>query len=161
LLGPEFAVGSIFGLVAFAGAVFSAGAHVSVRALAADTRPETTVFWFQLGSLLLSIVLLVATTGSVPLPPNHLWPHLLGCGVAATLGQVLMTRAYAVDPAPLVAAASYVAPLWGVLGDLVLFAELPGLPVILGGTLVVAAGMLLLFGKQAPNGSVHSAQPQG
>jgi drug/metabolite transporter (DMT)-like permease len=157
LLGPELAVGSIYGWIALAGAVCSALAHVSVRSLGGDTRPEATVFWFQLGAVVLSVLLLLATTGGVALPPRHLWPHLAGCGVAATVGQVLMTRAYAADPAPLVAAAAYVAPLWGVLGDLLIFSELPGVTVIVGGSLVVLAGLLLLTSKQAPGQAAPSA----
>ena len=155
LLGPDLAVGSVFGLWAVAGTGFSAGAHVALRAVGSENRPEAIVFWFQLGAVLLSVTVLVATKGGVPLPPAHLWPYLLGCGVATTLGQVLMTRAYSVDPAPLVAAASYVAPVWGVAGDLLLFGEWPSGYVLLGGSLVVVAGVLLLTDK---TGAIREAE---
>jgi S-adenosylmethionine uptake transporter len=158
LLGPQLAVGSIFGLWALVGAAASAVAHITVRALSTRNPPETVVFWFQLGAVVLAVTLLLATTGTVPLPPAHLWAHLLGCGAAATVGQVLMTRAYAADPAPVVAAASYVAPLWGLAGDLLLFAHYPAAPALLGGGLIVLAGMLLLSSKPAASEAPESAK---
>jgi drug/metabolite transporter (DMT)-like permease len=163
LLGPEFAIGSVFGLWAIGGSVLSAGAHLAVRALRTDHRPETIVFWFQLGGTVLAVALLLLTMGRVPLPPAHLWPHLLGCGVAATFGQILMTRAYALDTAPVVAAGGYVGPLWGVLGDVMVFGTGPGLPVWVGGALVLAAGALLVRGgsgptrDEAPSGAADAA----
>lgn len=143
LLAPELTVGSKFGVYALAGTVLSAGAHIAVRALRTAHRPETIVFWFQLGAATLAAMLLWVTEGRVPLPPSELWPHLLGCGVAATAGQLLMTRAYAVAKAPLAAAASYVGPIWGIAGDLMIYGVWPDLSGWLGGALVVASGAVL------------------
>lgn len=158
LLGPQLAVGSVFGLWALVGAALSAGAHIAVRALSTRNPPETVVFWFQAGAVALAVTLLLTTTGTVPLPPVHLWPHLLGCGVAATVGQVLMTRAYAADPAPVVAAASYVAPLWGLAGDLLLFGQYPAAPALFGGGLIVMAGLLLLSSRPGASEAPESAK---
>ncbi len=147
LLMPELAVGSSFAWWALAGTALSAGAHLSVRALSADHRPETVVFWFQVGGSLLAALLLLGTMGRIPLPPTHLWPHVIGCGAAATVGQILMTRAYAADPAPLVAAAAYVGPLWALGGDLLVFGIVPDGSMLVGGALVLTAGGILLSAK--------------
>jgi drug/metabolite transporter (DMT)-like permease len=157
LLTPELAVGSTFAWWALAGTVLSAGAHLSVRALSANHRPETVVFWFQVGGSLLAALLLLGTTGRIPVPPAHLWPHVLGVGAAATVGQVMMTRAYASDPAPLVAAASYVGPIWALVGDLLLFGVAPDWSVLVGGALLLTAGAILLTAKSgAASGAYRS-----
>jgi S-adenosylmethionine uptake transporter len=158
LLGPELAIGSVYGLWALTATVLSAGAHIAVRALGKDHHPEVVVFWFQLGASMLAMLILLAQTGEVPLPPSWLWPHLLGCGVAATVGQVLMTKAYAADPAPMVAAASYVGPLWGVAADLLVFGVWPSVSVWIGGGLVVAAGVMLLSDRPDQEQESKSAQ---
>ena len=147
LLAPELALGSGFAWWALGGTALSAGAHLSVRALSASHRPETIVFWFQVGGSLLAALLLLGTMGRIPVPPLHLWPYVIGCGVAATVGQVLMTRAYAEDPAPLVAAASYVGPLWALGGDLLVFGIVPDWSLLIGGALVLTAGGILLTAK--------------
>jgi drug/metabolite transporter (DMT)-like permease len=145
LLGPALAVGNRYGLWALGAAVFSSGAHLTVRALRKHASAPAIVFWFQLGSACLALMLLPLVLGTGPRwPQAHLWPALLVCGGSATLGQVLMTRAYAVEKASVVGAASYVAPVWGILGDAVLFGMWPSPTAWVGGSLIVAAGLSLL-----------------
>lgn len=144
VLGPELSFGSGYAIAALVGTAASAGAHLAVRALGRTERASNIVLWFQLGVLGISVSVLLVRHGAVPLPPAHLVPHLCGIGVAATIGQALMTQAYAVEKASTVAAASYVAPLWGVASDLVIFRTAPEPSVWIGGTLIVAGGLLLL-----------------
>lgn len=148
IIGPDLAVGSVYGLIALAASVLSAAAHIMVRKLGQTERPLAIVFWFQAITLVLALGAIAVTTAELPpIPPSHLWPWLAGIGVAATAGQVLMTRAYAIDRASVVAAASYAAPLWSVLGDLVAFGVMPTGWVIAGGLLVVGAGVILIFSR--------------
>ena len=145
LLGPELAVGNRYGLWALAAAGFSSLAHVALRALRAHASPPTIVFWFQLGSAGLALALLMILSDEAPRWPRlGLWPAIVTCGVAATLGQVLMTRAYAVEKASIVGAASYVGPLWAVAGDALLFAAWPSANALAGGAVIVGAGLWLL-----------------
>jgi drug/metabolite transporter (DMT)-like permease len=74
-------------------------------------------------------------------------PHLLGIGITVTIGQLLMTTAYKADHAAVVAAATYVSPIWAVIGDLILFAALPELNGWIGGAIVIAAGLGILMSK--------------
>ena len=145
LLGPALAVGNHYGLWALSAAVFSSGAHLAVRALRKHASAPAIVFWFQLGSACLALLLMPLILGTGPhWPQARLWPALLVCGGAATLGQVLMTRAYAVEKASIVGASSYVAPVWGVVGDAMLFSVWPSPTGWVGGGLIVAAGLWLL-----------------
>ena len=152
IIGPDLSIGSTFALWALASTVFSSGAHVSVRSLGHDDA-RTVVFWFHATAAVLGITTYAILHHTLlPLPPMHLWAPLLVCGVAATYGQLLMTRAYAEDKASVVAAASYAGPLFGVAMDLIAFGTAPTVWTTLGGTLVIAAGLRALLSRSHRKG---------
>lgn len=151
LIGPELALGGTYGLWALGAAFFSALAHTTIRALGRTDHPLAVVFWFQIITLVLAVPAYVAVEGSaMPLPPTDLMPYLVGTGLAATAGQVFMTHAYRLEKASVIAAASYAAPLWAALIDLVIFDVVPSGVALGGGAMVVGAGLLLVFRSPAP-----------
>ena len=97
-------------------------------------------------------MVMVSTGGLPAIPPVSLWGWLLGVGGFATVGQLLLTRAYALDRAGVVAAASNISPLWAVLIDLALFATWPSTTALLGGALILTASLGLVF-RRAPTGA--------
>ena len=143
LLAPSLEVGSKYGLFAVLAAIFSAQAHILLRRLRRE-HPGIIVLWFQCGTGVLSILACLLTLGTVPIPPKHLWLPLVGVGLTATLGQLLMTLAYKRAKAATVATASYVGPLVAVIADVVAFNVFPTWNVYVGGSIVVIAGLLLL-----------------
>lgn len=146
VLAPSLKVGSVYGLWALGGACVSAGAHLCLRALSRTDDARTIVFYFQTAVMVLSFFVIVAMTGGLPrLPPSQLWLHIIGIGVFATAGQMLMTYAYALDRASIVAAASYTAPLFALAGDAIVFAIIPAWPAIAGGIILIGAGLYLLL----------------
>lgn len=145
LIAPELQVGSWYGLAAAGATVFSGLAHMAVRRLTARDAPAVLVLWFQVFIVLAAGLGMLVWTGGFSAPPAHLWGVLAGAGAAAALGQILMTRAYSFDRAPLVSAAAYTTPLWAVLIDVVAWGTYPGSNAIVGGSLVVSAGLLLLL----------------
>jgi drug/metabolite transporter (DMT)-like permease len=166
LLGPELAVGSAYGAWALAAVLFSAAAHVCLRALGPTDDPRTIVLWFQCCVTVLALVTVVVQDGGLPVPPRaELWPAVLGVGALATLGQVIMTRAYALDRAAVVSAASHVSPLWAVGVDLLVFSVWPDGRTLLGGVIVLAAALgLVLLGSDAVEPvrpGVSSGRPTG
>ena len=143
LLGPDLAVGNRYGLIALGGVVAGAAAHTSLRALGATDDPRSVVLGFQVAALLASGAGVLVRTGGPPsLPGVHLLPALLGVGVFALLGQLLLTRAYREDRAARVSAASHVSPLWAVLADLAFFGVVPGLHVLVGGGVVMTVVLI-------------------
>ena len=142
----------VFALWALGAAVFSAGAHMALRKLGSTDVPATIVFWFQVGVFFLAGGLLLAT-GGWRIPPQDLWLPLAGVGLCATAGQIAMTAAYRAEKASLVAATSYMAPLWGALLDVAIFAIVPGWEVLVGGVLVIGAGLALVFRSPPSPGS--------
>jgi len=151
ILGPELAIGSWFGLIALAGAFASAGAHLALRGLGGTESTRAVVFWFQGGLAVVGFLAVVATSGAPPtLPDRSLWLPLVAIGVTATAGQLLTTRAYALDRAAVIAAAGYTSPLWAVLVDVLFFGLHPGWNALAGGALVVTAGLWLVRGRGEP-----------
>lgn len=144
LLAPELAVGSVFGVLAFFGALSSAGAHLALRGLGATESTRAVVFAFQAGLLLLSFLVLLASGAPPALPERSLWLPLLGVGATATAGQLLVTQAYSVDRAAVVAAAGYSSVLWAFSGDVLFFGLTPSANALVGGAFVVGAGIWLL-----------------
>ncbi len=152
----ELAEGQLVGgLWAIGGAVFSAGAHICLRALGEHEDARSTVFWFQLSLLPMALSALVLEQAALPgLPPHSVWSALLTVGVAAALGQLLITQAYRIERAATNAAASFSGPVWAYLADWWLFDTLPTIPELIGGACVVSAGLALIFQRPAhPDGS--------
>lgn len=161
ILAPGLAVGSVYGLAALAGCLFSALAHVSIRALMRSDDPRVVVLYLQFALLVLAPALLLVAEGRLPsVPSTSTIVPVLGIGVLSTGGQLLITYAYAIERAAVVAAASYSAILFSVLADIIIFAVLPGWTVWIGGTLIVAAGIWLVIERKPPVAPVEpAAQP--
>lgn len=147
LLAPSIEVGSIYGILAVFAALFSAGAHTCLRLLKSESSMGV-VMWFQLGTMALGGVMCFATLGEIPIPASHLWLPLFGVGFFAVLGQFLMTTAYKMEKAPVVATASYIGPVFAVVVDFIAFSDIPTLMSLFGGGLVIGAGLLLLWLSQ-------------
>jgi drug/metabolite transporter (DMT)-like permease len=147
ILAPDALSGSVWGLLGLASAVASAGAHLFLRPLGRDEDDRAIVFWFLLGSAIVSAAVAPLQDGHpVHLQPDATWVLLLVLAGSATIGQLFMTRAYRQERAGVVAATQYVAPLLGATLDAAVFGVLPGWHAWLGGGLVVMAGLTLLLG---------------
>lgn len=146
LIGPQLAMGSIWGLWALLSAVLSAGAHLCLRVLGRTESARAQVFWFQVALIGFAFVAGVAVRSDLPrFPSETILPYVVACGVLATIGQLLLTRAYAIDQAARVAGAAYTGPVWAALLDAAVFATWPRMEVWVGGGLVMAAGLLVVW----------------
>lgn len=147
IVGPELRVGSTFGLWALGAACCSAMAHLAVRRLGATDHPYVIVFALQASVGVIALFGHLALHGALPdWPPAHLVGPLVLTGVMAILGQLCLTQAYRIEKASTVAAASYAAPVFGMLADLLVWGALPSTWALAGGVLVVGAGLILVFG---------------
>lgn len=141
LVEPSFAVGNLTGLVVLGGAAASAAAHMAVRRASADDDPWVIVLAF---SILSTLIVGPLSLLSFHVPQGVQWLWLVGIGASGTLGQILLTHAYATDHAAPVAAAGYSSVLFAALWGVVIWNEIPTVNTWTGGALVVAAGILLL-----------------
>ena len=145
ILGPDLSVLSPHAFWALGSVACSAGAHLSLRRLGSTDHARAIVFWFHTGVGLMALSVILLSGHPLRLPGAGMWPVLAGIAVSATLGQLLMTRAYALEHAPRVAAASYVAPVWALLGDVVVFGLWPDFTAWMGGILVIGPSLWLVW----------------
>ncbi len=124
---------------AVAGALLTALAYVSVRALGRSEHPLVIVFWFPLLAIPLCVPL-VAMQPVLPTAHEALW--LLGVGVFTQLGQVTLTQGLTRMPAARSTAIGYSQVLFAALWGALFFAERPDGWTAIGAVLILAAGLL-------------------
>jgi drug/metabolite transporter (DMT)-like permease len=121
--------------------VLAALAYLQITALGRAGEPEErTVFYFNLGSMLIGGALM-AWQGM----GTHTWRGvalLLAIGVLAVVAQVLMTRAYTVGSTLVNAVLQYLGILFAFAYGVLLFGEALTAPAVLGVVLIVAAGLM-------------------
>ncbi len=131
-------------LVAFLAATCSAVAHLMVRRLGRTDDSLVVVFNF---TLLLSLASGLASLTSFTWPSTVQWVLLLAIAAFASTGQFLLTRAYSLDRAPAVAAASYASVPLSVLYGYLFWHELPRFTSLIGALLIVGGGIQLLLDR--------------
>jgi drug/metabolite transporter (DMT)-like permease len=134
---------ALFGVaLALAGALTTAFVQIFIRTMTRTESVGSIVIYYSLTGSVLALSTL-PFGWSVPTLGDALL--LLAVGLLGGIGQMLMTSSYrAANPAT-VASFEYSSILWGIgLGYLV-FDEVPNVGVILGGAIVIAAGVFIVF----------------
>ena len=130
-------------LVVVAATAFYALAMIQIRVLARTERTVTITFWFTLSLLLLTGI-------AMPwfwVTPRS-WTDLLLLALVGLFGgsaQLLMTRAYSIAPAAVVAPFDYTHLLWAVLFGWYLWGDFPDLQTWIGCAIVIASGLYILY----------------
>ena len=119
---------------------------IAVRVLTRTDSTASVIFWTV--SLMTVIAALLAAPGWVPLERQH-WYWLLALGVLAAIGQYLLTEAFRSAPPSVVLPFEYTSLLWGVGIDRVVWHVLPSARVLLGGGVVIASGLYLIWHERA------------
>jgi drug/metabolite transporter (DMT)-like permease len=148
------AMASLGALAAFVGACAYALNAIAVRVL---TRTDTTVsvvFWTI--SLMTALAAVLAAPGWVAIQPAH-WKLLLLLGALAATAQYLFTEAFRSAPPAVVAPFEYTSLLWGIAIDRVVWQVLPSSRVCLGGSVVIASGLYLIWRERSDARGVTAA----
>jgi drug/metabolite transporter (DMT)-like permease len=136
---PQLSTGA--GL-ALCGALLSAFVVIFIRQMSTTELSETIVFYFMI---------VCAAAGAL----NMLWHRtalnwqqaglLIAGGVVGGIGQICMTYSYRFAQPSLLAPFDYVAMVWATALGYLIFAEVPGVTVMIGAAIVVAAGLLIIW----------------
>ena len=131
---------------------FSALAHIYVRKATAKDSPERVVFWFtatvSIATLAMGLIegdFLTELPAGLGLAEAAL--KIVGTAGFGLAGQLFMTRAYGRAAAPMVAMVAYAAIPGSILVDLLVWGLRPGASEIVGSTLMIVAGVLLVRGR--------------
>lgn len=144
----------IAGLGAALSALCYATAAITSRVLTRSEHSAAMVFSF----------LVVVAVGTA-LVSAHTWQPirgedwvLIGCvGITGAIGQHYITEAFRHAPAATIAPIEYTALLWGASIDWFFWQVTPATNVLIGATLVVAAGLYVALHEHAPH-SDHSSR---
>lgn len=144
---PAFAVGNAAGAVAVLAGATTAVAMVSLRKLSGES-PEGVVVQFSAFATCVLAAIVGAGLVREGVSFAVSTPVLAGLalvGVLATVGQLAMTRAYALDRAARVGAAGWSQVLFALALDGVFFARVPPPLTVAGIALLVVAGVVLVW----------------
>lgn len=149
VLSPRLSVGGdvshaqAFGaMLALTGAVFAALAQITVRKLVATETTSAIVFWFSATAAGLSLITL--PFGWVMPGPGQFLVMVL-TGVLGGVGQIFLTSSYREADASLVAPFDYVSIMFALAIGYWGFGEVPTKTMLIGASIVVAAGILIIW----------------
>ncbi|UFN51295.1 DMT family transporter [Roseomonas sp. OT10] len=142
-LGGGSAPAWAYFLAAAQGAV-AATTVLMVRQLSGTETSTTIVLWQSM--LMTAITATMLPFVWVP-PTGQEWLLLLIMGLLGGLGQVLLTEAFASALVSALGAYSYSGLIWAMLIGLLVFGDAPGLAMLGGAALIVAAGLVVLRGE--------------
>jgi drug/metabolite transporter (DMT)-like permease len=152
-------VASAAGIAVLLAAFGYAVSAITVRMLARTDSTQHMVVWLML--VMAVGAGLLALPGWRPLRAEHLW-LVAGLGIAGSFGQVLITEAFRLGEASLLAPLEYTALVWGVLWDATLWGVLPDGVTWLGAGIIVASGLYLVRRERvraAPGAASRSGSP--
>lgn len=145
LLTGQSAIGQTeaLGVLAVLGsASLAAVAMILVRRLIDTETTASIVVWFSITATVASLITIpfgwqaLATTQIL---------LLIGSGICGGIAQLLMTQAYRYAPMSTVAPFEYTSMLLGIVAGYVLFSDIPTLQTLIGGAIVVAAGLFIIW----------------
>ncbi|MEA3453644.1 MAG: DMT family transporter [Candidatus Caldatribacteriota bacterium] len=128
-------------IVGVLAAIFSAGAHVSLRNLRLTDHPLVIVNYFAFVSGLISLVILILQNNLV-IPDLISLIKLVLLGLVALGLQIALTKAYQMAPASMVSLYTYSQIIFATLFGLIFFRELPDLLSVIGASLIIISGYL-------------------
>lgn len=137
--GGDLFVGAVAALV---GATVAAVASLTVRSLVRTERSATIVLYFSITSSALALV---------TAPFGWIWPDpvqltlLVSAGFAGGIAQILLTESYRHADMSIIAPFEYTSLVLSVIVGYLVFAEVPTINTLVGGLLVVAAGIFIIL----------------
>jgi drug/metabolite transporter (DMT)-like permease len=129
-------------IAALAGAFCSAGAALQVRRLTATERTGAIVFYFFI--LASGLSLLTLPFGWLLPDRDDLLLFVL-VGTLGGVGQILLTESYRHADTSIIAPFEYTSMIWALLIGWLVFGDLPGAAVMVGGSIVAASGLLIVW----------------
>jgi drug/metabolite transporter (DMT)-like permease len=138
IIRPGSAVFSPTALLPLAAAIFFAAFAVTTRFLGREDSVWTSLFYTALlGALVLSLIVPRVWVA----PGATAIALMIGIGLVSALGQFLLIRALMLAEASAVAPFSYVGLLFATLWGMLFFDTFPDVPTMIGGAIIVAAGI--------------------
>jgi len=145
IIKPQFDMVVLPALMGLGSAVFAGFAYAVIRLLNIKGEGSgTIVFYFSLISFIITLPGAIAT---FQMPTSSEWLYLIGIGIFAGIGQILMTESYRYAQASDIAPYKYMHVLFTALIGIMFLGEFPDLLSILG-SLVIIGAFIYLYKKR-------------
>ncbi len=131
---------------AMCGAMLGGFASLAVRDLTRTERSATIVFYFSITTTIVSLFT-IPFGWVMPTPTQALM--LVTAGFAGGIAQILMTECYRQADMSVVAPFEYTSLIFSILIGLWVFGEVPTWQMLVGGVIVVAAGVFIILRERA------------
>ncbi|MBL4892445.1 MAG: DMT family transporter [Rhizobiaceae bacterium] len=122
--------------------IFMAIASILIRGMTATETNASIIFYFTVSA---SVVSLFSLYWGWVVPDLKMYVLLVSAGLLGGLGQIAMTQAFRAAEASLLAPFDYSNMVWAILFGIFIFDEYPSEPVIIGGSIVVVAGLFIIY----------------
>lgn len=135
-------IGALAGL---SGALISAFAMITVRALTKTERSATIVIYFAIFTSIMSLA---------SMPFGWVWPNpyeaalLVGAGIAGGFGQAFMTESYRHAELSTIAPFDYTSLIFTLTIGYLIFGDVPTVPMLVGAFIVIGAGLFVIWREQ-------------
>jgi len=138
-LGQSEFIGALCGL---ASTVLMGFVAIQIRTMTATESTSSIVFYF---SVTCTVTALLTAPFGWSVPPPGAAALLVLCGLLGGVGQIMLTTAYRYAETSTIAPFEYVSIIWGTTLSFLLFDEIPSVYVWVGGAIVIAAGIFIIF----------------
>lgn len=146
LVKPVFRIAGDLALVSLCGALAYSVAMLSLRRLSTKETTESIVFHV---SLVAGGVLLLFSLPTLVRPTAGAWGPIGLSALAGALGQLAMSRAYALDRAARMSAFGYLGVVFTYALEAAVWHRAPGIHQLIGAAMVSGAGIILAMGRRA------------
>ena len=144
ILKPGVGILSAAALVGLVSAVFAAMAMVSIRDLSKTEPTRRIVFYFSITATLISAIPMFWYWQTPDLKPLL---AMIFAGLAATLGQLLLTHGYSLAPAAKVSPYSYNTIIFAAIYGWIFWSETLDILTLFGALLIICAGIITLLSR--------------
>lgn len=138
VIKPSFDSEITASLIAVVSAMFAGAAYTTLRSLSGSVKPFVVVFYFSLFTTIISFIVMISTGYRLPNTSEAI--GLLTMGASATVGQVMMTKAYKYAEASKLSIYNYSSIIFSLIFTFLVLSDAPDLYSILGGLLIILAG---------------------
>jgi len=144
ILKPSIGILSAAALVGLISAIFAALAMVSIRDLSKTEPTRRIVFYFSVTATLISAIPMLWYWQTPDLKPLF---AMIFAGLAATLGQLLLTHGYSLAPAARVSPYSYNTIIFAAIYGWIFWSETLDILTLFGALLIICAGIITLLSR--------------
>ena len=159
VIAPRLSVGAddlsraalLGAIMVLAASILRALVQIHVRRLVQTDTTAAIVFYFSVTASVLSLMTLPLgwATGLPALewtmPPNWVIAMMISAGLVGGVAQILVTSSYRFGGAAMLAPFDYASMIFAGIIGYVAFGEVPTGPIVLGASLVIAGGVLIIW----------------